>query len=78
MGLPSVIGCGDSSPAAAVSGAGRPRPSASRIGGRPITKYWMTMPARFENRMYTASPAGNWNVKKPNITGIIQSMIWLV
>ena len=36
------------------------------------------MPTRFENRMYTASPAGNWNVKNPNITGIIQSMIWLV
>ena len=28
--------------------------------------------------MYTARPAGNWNVKNPNITGIIQSMIWLV
>jgi hypothetical protein len=38
----------------------------------------MTMPMRFENRMYTASPAGNWKVKNPNITGIIQSMIWFV
>jgi hypothetical protein len=32
----------------------------------------------FENRMYTARPAGNWNVKNPNITGIIHSMIWFV
>ena len=32
----------------------------------------------FEKRMYTASPAGNCHVKMANITGIIQSIIWLV
>ena len=28
--------------------------------------------------MYTARPAGNWKVKKPNMIGIIQSIIWFV
>ena len=28
--------------------------------------------------MYTASPAGNWNVKNPNMIGINHSIIWLV
>lgn len=28
--------------------------------------------------MYTASPAGNWNVKNANMIGIIQSSIWFV
>ena len=35
-------------------------------------------PIRLENWMYTASPAGNWKVKKPNIIGINQSIIWFV
>ena len=32
----------------------------------------------FENRMYTARPAGNCHVNAPNMIGIIQSIIWLV
>ncbi len=35
-------------------------------------------PIRLEKRIYTASPAGNWNVKNPNMIGISHSIIWLV
>jgi hypothetical protein len=36
------------------------------------------MPTTFETIQYRASPAGNWNVKNPNISGIIHSIIRLV
>jgi len=44
----------------------------------PLTKYWITMPITFEKRMNKARPAGNWNVKNPNMIGSIQSIIWFV
>ena len=36
------------------------------------------MPARFEATQYRANPLGNWNVKNMNMSGSIQSIIWLV
>lgn len=33
---------------------------------------------RLEKRMYTASPAGNWNAKNANMIGIIHSIIMFV
>ena len=36
------------------------------------------MPARFEATQYRASPLGNWKVKNMNMSGSIQSIIWLV
>ena len=38
----------------------------------------MKNPAIFENIIYVANPAGKDKVKKPNITGIIQSIILFV
>jgi hypothetical protein len=41
-------------------------------------KYVITIPMMFENRMYTARPAGKVHVNTPNMIGSIQSIIWLV
>ena len=38
----------------------------------------ITTPTTLDITQYTASPLGNVVVKKPNINGIIHSIIWLV
>ena len=38
----------------------------------------ITTPTTLDITQYTASPLGNVVVKKPNISGIIHSIIWLV
>jgi len=62
------------STAAAAVAADVPNLVPRRAPGPEITAVIAT-PIKLENRMYTARPAGNWKVKKPNIIGIIQSII---
>jgi len=65
------------STAAAAVAADVPNRVPKRAPGPEITAVIAT-PIKLENRMYTASPAGNWNVKNPNMIGISHSIIWLV
>ena len=44
----------------------------------PVTKYCITIPIMFETTQNSASPLGNWRVKKANIRGIIHSIILLI
>ncbi len=43
-----------------------------------MTKPWITIPTTLETIQYRASPLGNCNVKNPNISGIIHSIIRFV
>lgn len=48
------------------------------IGSQPVTNPCMAMPTTFEITQYSAKPLGKLSVKKPNIAGIIQSIMRLV
>ena len=49
-----------------------------RSGSQPVTNPWIIIPTRLETIQYIANPASKLNVKKPNISGIIHSiMVWL-
>lgn len=47
-------------------------------GPQPVMKPCMVMPITLDTTQYTARPAWNWVVKKPNISGIIHSIMRLV
>lgn len=52
--------------------------SMSMRGPQPVTKPCIIIPTKFETTQYSASPLGNVVVKKPNMMGIIQSIMRLV
>ena len=48
------------------------------MGSQPVTKPWITKPTTFDTTQYNARPLGKLRVKKPNIAGIIHSIIRFV
>tara|TARA_B100001750_G_C15268664_1_gene476376 strand:- start:34 stop:186 length:153 start_codon:yes stop_codon:yes gene_type:complete len=48
------------------------------MGSHPVINPWMIIPTMLEITQYKASPLGNDIVKKPNMIGIIHSIILLV
>ena len=52
--------------------------TAVSIGPQPVMNPCMTTPMTLETTQYRASPLGNCRLKKPNIRGIIQSIIRFV
>ena len=52
--------------------------SISISGAHPVTNPCIIIPTKLDTIQYSAKPLGNVVVKKPNIIGIIQSIILLV
>ena len=48
------------------------------IGAHPVMNPWITIPTTLDTIQYRARPLSKFNVKKPNISGISQSIILLV
>ena len=48
------------------------------IGSQPVTNPCMAMPTMLEITQYSAKPLGKFSVKKPNIAGIIHSIMRFV
>ena len=47
-------------------------------GSHPVTKPWMATPTTLDTTQYSARPLGKFRVKKPNMAGIIHSIMRLV
>ena len=70
----------DASTEAAAASSDSPRLNLNKftIGSHPVTKPCMATPTTLETTQYSAKPLGKLSVKKPNMAGIIHSIMRLV